>query len=179
MKQALFILLFLLSLIAIEKIYCESPFRSDYIISSPYHSTTGKGGERRNNIHEGIDLYPVDDDWIIFPVLSGIIRTVRISPIYGKYIIIEHDNGLYTKYAHGTTIYDKHKEGDYVSTNDYIMLMGSTGYSDGAHVHIEAYKIVNGEKVNENPLKYINRSLYEKITYMETMYQIKGLVDYN
>ena len=177
MKQALFVILFLLSLIAIEKIYCGSPFRSAYIISSPYHSTIGKGGERRNNIHEGIDLYPVDDDWIIFPVLPGIISKVGIDDIYGKYVIIEHANGLFTKYAHGATIYSKHKEGEHVSTIDYIMLMGDTGYSGGAHVHIEAYRIINGKKVNENPLKYINRSLYEKITYMENHYEIKGLVN--
>ena len=120
-------------------------------------------------------MYPVDADWIIFPILPGIISEVGIDQIYGKYVIIEHAGGLYTKYAHGATIYDKHKEGDYVSTDDYIMLMGSTGYSDGAHVHIEAYKIVNGEKVNENPLKYIDRRAYEKQIFMENRYKAKGL----
>lgn len=54
---------------------------------------------------------------------------------YGYSIVIDHGNGYQTLYAHGLSV--AVSVGDVVSQGDYIMPMGSTGYSTGNHLHFE------------------------------------------
>jgi murein DD-endopeptidase MepM/ murein hydrolase activator NlpD len=56
---------------------------------------------------------------------------------YGKWILIEHDNGLSTLYGHLSLI--KVSEGQSVSTGDVIAYSGNTGYSTGPHLHFTVY----------------------------------------
>ena len=116
------------------------PFRVDFEITSDYESTIGYGGARRNGIHKGIDIIPVSYDWIIFPILPGTVQEIGIDPVYGKYVIVQHEDGLFSLYAHGSIIYYS-AAGD-VGTNTPIMRMGNSGYSDGSHLHLEVYRIV-------------------------------------
>lgn len=146
----------LLFIILAGPAFAASPFRVKFEITSGYHSTIGYGGARRNNIHEGVDLIPVSYDWIIFSILPGVVKEIGIDPIYGKYVIIEHEDGLFSLYAHGSIIYYSALPGSIVDNSVPIMRMGSTGYSDGPHLHIETYRIIDGVKVNEDPKKYIS-----------------------
>lgn len=146
----------LLFLFIASSIYAESPFRVEFEITSDYESTIGYGGARRNGVHQGIDIIPVSYDWIIFPILPGTVKEIGIDPVYGKYAIVEHEDGLFSLYAHGSTIY--YSAAGQVGTDTPIMRMGSTGYSDGPHLHLEVYRIIDGEKVNEDPKKYIMES---------------------
>lgn len=54
---------------------------------------------------------------------------------YGSYIVIAHDNGTQTLYAHLTDVYIS--SGATVSQGDTIGTVGSTGKSTGAHLHFE------------------------------------------
>ncbi len=54
---------------------------------------------------------------------------------YGKYIVIQHDNGTQTLYAHATE--NLVVEGQWVGRGQAIALMGSTGKATGPHVHFE------------------------------------------
>ena len=56
---------------------------------------------------------------------------------YGKWILIEHDNGLSTLYGHLSLI--KVSEGQSVSTGDIIAYSGNTGYTTGPHLHFTVY----------------------------------------
>lgn len=56
---------------------------------------------------------------------------------YGKWILITHDNGLSTLYAHLS--YIGVNEGDKVSTGQVIGYSGNTGYSTGPHLHFGVY----------------------------------------
>jgi murein DD-endopeptidase MepM/ murein hydrolase activator NlpD len=52
---------------------------------------------------------------------------------YGKWVLIRHDNGLTTLYAHLSVI--SVQEGDSVTARQKIALSGNTGYSTGPHLH--------------------------------------------
>lgn len=56
---------------------------------------------------------------------------------YGKWVLIKHNNGLSTLYAHLSVI--QVSEGDVVSAGDRIALSGNTGYSTGPHLHFTVY----------------------------------------
>ncbi len=68
---------------------------------------------------------------------------------YGLQVLIEHPNGMKTRYAHASKLFVK--AGDTVHRGQTIAMMGSTGRSTGSHIHYEVY--VNGKRVN--PLLYI------------------------
>ncbi len=68
---------------------------------------------------------------------------------YGNTIIIDHGNGIRTRYGHASKLFVK--VGERVKKGENIAAMGSTGHSTGPHVHFEV--IVNG--VRRNPLNYV------------------------
>lgn len=54
---------------------------------------------------------------------------------YGNYIVIKHDNGSQTLYAHANTL--SVSAGEWVSQGDKIATVGNTGKSTGPHLHFE------------------------------------------
>lgn len=63
---------------------------------------------------------------------------------YGNMILIDHGDGMKTRYAHNTELYVK--VGDSVTQGQSISKMGSTGRSTGPHLHyevIESGKLIN------------------------------------
>ncbi|MBX7490897.1 peptidoglycan DD-metalloendopeptidase family protein [Helicobacter turcicus] len=70
---------------------------------------------------------------------------------YGKTVIIQHDNGYRTLYAHMHKIERKIRTGTQVKQGRKIGTVGSTGLSTGPHLHFGLYK--NGNAVN--PIKHL------------------------
>lgn len=56
---------------------------------------------------------------------------------YGKWVLVKHDNGLSSLYAHLSLI--KAQPGQSVRTGDVIGYSGNTGYSTGPHLHLTVY----------------------------------------
>lgn len=57
---------------------------------------------------------------------------------YGKWVLIEHRNGLSTLYAHLSLI--RVQKGDIIKRGDLIAYSGNTGYAIGPHLHFTVYE---------------------------------------
>lgn len=84
-----------------------------------------------------------------------VILAENLKSSYGTYIIIKHDNGLYSLYAHGQAGSICVSEGQYVSQGQQIMRVGSTGNSTGAHLHFEIRVSPGGYNNRVNPQSYL------------------------
>jgi len=92
--------------------------------------------------HNGIDLgapigTPVKSALSGEIVGTGDTDTVCPSASYGKWVLVQHGNGLSTLYAHLSVI--KVTAGQNVGTGDIIGYSGNTGYSTGPHLHFTVY----------------------------------------
>ena len=68
---------------------------------------------------------------------TGNTDTVCPGASYGKWVFVEHPNGLSTLYAHLSFI--KVSVGQSISTGDVVGYSGSTGYATGPHLHFTVY----------------------------------------
>jgi len=68
---------------------------------------------------------------------------------YGKFIVVDHGNGIVTRYAHCTSFIAS--VGQKVSRGEAIARLGSTGNSTGPHLHFE----VLAYGAFQNPLNYL------------------------
>lgn len=74
----------------------------------------------------------------IYAIRDGVVLTVKSSGYnggYGKYVVMNFDNGAQAIFAHMTSTASK--PGQQVNQGDIIGYVGSTGRSTGPHVHIE------------------------------------------
>ena len=99
----------------------------EYRISSRF-------GPRRRRFHYGIDL-AMPTGTPIYSTFDGTIRVAKWNKSYGNLIVIRHDNGLETYYAHLSRI--QVKPGQEVKAGEQIGLAGNTGRSYGSHLHFE------------------------------------------
>ncbi len=101
-----------------------------------------KSGAYNGKGHNGVD-FKAAVGTRVKATLSGIVKgigdtdTVCPGASYGKWVLIEHQNGLSTLYAHFSLI--KVTEGQGVATGEVIGYSGDTGYSTGPHLHVTVY----------------------------------------
>ena len=101
-----------------------------------------------NRMHTGTDIgAPMGVN--IVAANDGVVTKALYTTGYGNMVMVDHGGGVSTVYGHGSEIIAK--TGDTVKRGDVIMLVGSTGWSTGPHLHFEVR--LNGEYVD--PLPYI------------------------
>lgn len=107
--------------------------------------TSGFGYRPRfRRMHKGIDVKVQTGD-TIYAAFDGKVRIVRYERRgYGKYIVLRHENGLETIYAHLSKYLCEVNEE--VKAGQPIGLGGNTGRSFGSHLHFETR--VMGEAIN-------------------------------
>lgn len=94
----------------------------------------GKFGMRRGRRHQGVDI-PLKKGEPIYATFTGKVRISKYWGAYGNVVIIRHENGIETFYAH---LSERYVEADqWVNAGDVIGLGGSTGRSTGPHLHFE------------------------------------------
>ncbi len=125
---------------AYRDVHNSFPFEvsfTDSVYASPIskkHVVTSRYGWRRGRPHRGIDIDLVTGD-SVFSILSGKVRYVGYSSGYGRTVVVRHDNGLETLYAHLSGY--KVKKNDIVKKGQVIALGGNSGRSRGSHLHLE------------------------------------------
>ena len=115
-------------------------FRIDlrnYVMPTPSVKITDIFGYRpnRRRMHNGLDVKVQTGD-TIYAAFDGKVRVTSYQRRgYGHYVVIRHNNGIETLYAH---LSKKLVEAnDNVKAGDPIGLGGNTGRSSGSHLHFE------------------------------------------
>jgi len=108
--------------------------------------------------HNGID-FGISTGTEVKAALSGTVVETGNTDLYkgcysyGKWVLVKHNNGLSTMYAHLSLI--KATAGQVVSTGDVIGYSGNTGYSTGPHLHFTVYASQGVEVVRLGDIKKI------------------------
>lgn len=122
---------------------------SGFIIPVP-GQITSHFGPRRYRYHYGTDIKLETGDTVLasFPGKIRIVDYDRRG--YGHYVVIRHDNGLETVYAHLSKVLVALDQT--VDAGEIIALGGNTGRSTGSHLHYEIRFLGNAM----NPAKIID-----------------------
>ena len=94
----------------------------------------GKFGVRRGRRHQGVDI-PLKTGDPVYATFTGKVRVSKYWGAFGNLVIIRHENGIETFYAHLSKRLVE--VGDWVNAGDVIGYGGSTGRSTGPHLHFE------------------------------------------
>lgn len=98
--------------------------------------------------HKGMD-FAANTGVPTYAAADGTVLYAFYSDSAGNWVVINHGNGLVTKYMHHSAIYVS--EGQFVTKGQQIGAVGSTGWSTGPHLHFQVE--VNGVAVN--PRNYL------------------------
>ena len=93
--------------------------------------------------HPALDISGTGYNSPIYAANNGTVMTIVLSRAtsgYGTYMVINHNNGYYTLYAHMNKIYEGLEVGSTVAKGQQIGYMGCTGSCTGPHVHFEVWK---------------------------------------
>ncbi|HEY6143020.1 MAG TPA: M23 family metallopeptidase [Flavobacterium sp.] len=122
---------------------------------------------KARKMHEGMD-FTAKTGTPIYATGDGVVaRADNTVSGYGNHIVIRHGFGYETLYGHLSKY--KCRAGQRVKRGDVIGYVGSTGRSEGPHLHYEVHK--NGKVVNPLNFYYGNISAVEYIAIAQAANQ--------
>lgn len=102
-------------------------------VAGPVNS--GFGPRRKGRMHYGVD-FGAAPGAEVYAARDGVVLYAGTGyQGYGRLIILEHDDGYQTLYAHNRKLLAR--EGDTVCAGEVIALVGATGNASGPHLHFE------------------------------------------
>jgi len=115
---------------------------------------TSHYGPRWGRMHRGTDIDLETGDSVV-SAFAGKVRIIDYEPRgYGHYIVIRHQNGLETVYAHlSRTLAVENQD---VAAGEVIALGGSTGRSTGSHLHFE-FRYLGNDIDTEHIVNYATK----------------------
>ncbi|NUV39080.1 transglycosylase family protein [Streptomyces sp. CAI-24] len=124
-------------------------------MSAPVAASTGtayrQAGGWSSGYHTGVD-FPVPTGTSVKAVAPGRVVSSGWAGAYGYEVVIRHEDGKYSQYAHLSALHVK--EGQSVSGGQRIARSGSTGNSTGPHLHFEV-RLGPGYGSDIDPLAYL------------------------
>ncbi|MEK7060498.1 MAG: peptidoglycan DD-metalloendopeptidase family protein [Patescibacteria group bacterium] len=113
---------------------------SDVFITQQFGKTSSSQRLYASGTHNGVD-FRARIGTPVRAALSGTVMAINQGSVrncqYGKWVLIKHQNGLATLYAHLSDI--SVQNGAVVSTGQVIGFAGDTGYAIGPHLHFTVY----------------------------------------
>ena len=103
-----------------------------------------------HKFHKGIDLGTNGEILPVYAAESGTVVKAEYDNLAGNWVLIDHENGLTTKYMHFSHTFVE--EGQEVTKGQQIGLTGTTGRSTGIHLHFQIEE--NGDAVD--PTTYLS-----------------------
>lgn len=97
-------------------------------------NVTSEFGWRKRRPHYGTDIDLETGDSVV-AAFDGMVRIAKLNRSYGNVVIVRHNNGLETVYAHLSKILVE--AGQKVEAGQMLGLGGNTGHSYGSHLHFE------------------------------------------
>ena len=116
-------------------------------------------GKRRHPIlgyrkmHTGVD-FAARTGTPIMAAGNGTVEYASRNGGYGNYVRIRHSDGYKTAYAHMSKFASGVRVGKYVTQDQTIGYVGSTGRSTGPHLHYEVHR--HGKKINPRSLSQLS-----------------------
>lgn len=124
---------------------------------------TSTFGPRKKRYHYGVDIDLETGD-AVNSAFDGKVRIAKKSKSYGNVIVVRHDNGLETYYAHLSKI--NVVVGQEVFAGDVIGLGGNTGRSRGSHLHFEIRYL--GHPINPTEIiSFDDQKLFSNVLCMD------------
>jgi murein DD-endopeptidase MepM/ murein hydrolase activator NlpD len=118
--------------------------RSPVKLLQPVAGPIGDGfGPRGNRFHAGIDI-PAAKGTPVAAAAGGRVVFAAVGEGFGKLVVLEHGNGVRTRYAHLSRI--TVRVGQFVKARATVGLVGATGEATGPHLHFEV--LVRGANVD-------------------------------
>jgi murein DD-endopeptidase MepM/ murein hydrolase activator NlpD len=102
--------------------------------------------------HTGVDISAITGT-PVHAAADGIVYTAEYDSGYGKMVVVDHGNGIRTRYAHLSAF--EVVAGQEVRRGQVIALSGNTGRTTSAHLHFEVR--MGGNAVN--PYPYLMKSV--------------------
>jgi murein DD-endopeptidase MepM/ murein hydrolase activator NlpD len=99
-----------------------------------------------SDYHTGIDISAPSGTRVVAPA-DGTVLFAGRKPGYGNIVVIDHRFGIVTRYGHLWKF--SVETGQFVSRNDVIGYVGSSGRSTGPHLHYELWvqnRVVNPQR---------------------------------
>ena len=135
--------------------YAAKPYSTDTVIDGDGRYLWPVDGGRITDVfggtrnHRGIDIGAAEGSYI-FAGAAGVVRYAGWNDSYGNFVIVDHQDGYETLYAHSCALLVE--AGQQVQSGQVIALVGTTGHSTGPHLHFEVR--ING--VNYNPMLFLH-----------------------
>lgn len=93
-------------------------------------------GRRYGRTHKGLDLKATPPEMVYAAAPGTIVEATRSSG-FGNHIVIDHGQGVFTRYAHLNEFSSGVWEGARIGFGQPLGVMGQTGNATGIHLHFE------------------------------------------